>query len=898
MSQSMSDGTEADEGAKGASGASEATPGTSRPLDLLDLAGLDDPEPPSEDEIYDRFFRWVSSRGYTPWPHQQDAVLDLVTGSSVILATPTGSGKSMVAQALMFDALATGRRGWYTAPIKALVTEKFFDLVSIFGKENVGMITGDSHINTDAPIICCTAEILANEALRGQEDDIGAVAMDEFHYFGDPQRGSAWQIPLLTLPHAQFLLMSATLGDTTGIVRLLERQNEHEVDVIDDARRPVPLSYRYVLTDVPQTVHELLGKGDSPVYIVHFSQAAAVSTAEDLSSYGVATKEQREAIKEVMHGFRFTTKFGQTLRRLLATGVGVHHAGMLPRYRRLVEQLAQKGLLPVICGTDTLGVGINVPIHTVLLTALVKYDGVRERRLRAREFHQIAGRAGRSGFDSEGLVVSEAPDYEIENAKLAAKAARNPGKKKPKGRKKGPEKGATTWDKQTFDRLIAAHPETLVPHLEITNSLVLDEVWQGGDAMQRIERLINESAQPDRQKAELLSRADEIMATLINTGIVDRQENGDGSVDYSTTLDLPDNFSLDEPLSPFLLAALELLDPQSPTYDLDLISMVEATLEDPMPILRAQQRQARDRAMERMREDGLDYDERMEKLQEVTWPKPLNDLLSRAFEQYRTDVPWAKDYRLSPKSVLRDMVETASDFNGYIARYGISRAEGTLLRYLSDAYHVLVRTVPDEKMTDGLEDIVDWLRLVIRGVDSSLVDEWENAGTDGQQQEEDATSLAAPGTRGVVQDRKGLELLVRNALFRRVILVSQERSDELGDMDSRWGMGKRAWDDTLDDIYDEHDEILTGPEARSREFFVLDESPETTLKRWHARQILDDSDGDHDWAIDATVDLEASQNEGQAVFEGYRVATIEELLDAGDDIENRPAFGPSRSARR
>lgn len=850
-----------------------------KPLDLLDFL----PEDGSDlnaDEVYDDFFAWVESRGYTPWQHQQDAVLSLVSDEHVILSTPTGSGKSMVAQALMFLALATGRRGWYTAPIKALVSEKFFDLVDIFGKDNVGMITGDTRINADAPLICCTAEILANAALRGEGRDIGCVAMDEFHFYGDPQRGWAWQVPLLTLPHTQFLLMSATLGDTTDIEKLLDRQTTRQTETIADAPRPVPLAYKYVTTALPETVSSLLEKGDSPVYVVHFAQEAALADAQDLSSYGVASKEQREAIKKELAGFRFTTAFGKTLRRLLVTGVGVHHAGMLPRYRLLVERLAQKGLLPVICGTDTLGVGINVPIHTVVLTALTKFDGNRQRRLRAREFHQIAGRAGRSGFDSQGLVVAEAPDYEIENARAVAKAKGDP-KKLKKIHKKSPREGFVGWDEQTFQKLINMAPETLVPHLQITHSMVLDEVWQGGDARMRLSALINDSQQTPKQKEELENRADEIFATLINTDVVERHEHADGSVSYEPTIDIPDNFALDEPLSPFLLAALELLDADSPTYDMDLISMVEATLEDPWPVLKAQQRQARDEALARMKEDGLDYDERMDRLQDVTYPKPLEALLEQAFDEYKHDVPWAADYELSPKSVLRDMVETASDFNGYIARYGIARSEGTLLRYLSDAYRVLSRTVPDDKLDDRLDEIIDWLRLVVRTVDSSLVDEWENAGA-----EQEGATVAAPQTvERVVEDPKGLTLLIRNALFRRVILISKEDSQALADLDRDWGMNIHAWDDTLDDLYDEHDQILTDQDARSSQFFLLDRSHEEDRHTWHARQILDDADDDHDWAIDADVDLDATQEEGTVVFEHYLVAPISQILEKPGEEE-------------
>ena len=210
--------------------------------------------------------------------------------------------------------------------------------------------------------------------------------------------------------------------------------------------------------------------------------------AQALASYGVATKEQREAVKEAMKGTRFTTGFGKTLKRLLGCGVGVHHAGMLPRYRLLVERLAQQGLLPVICGTDTLGVGINGPIHTVLLTALAKYDGRKQRRLRAREFHQIAGRAGRAGFDTEGLVIAEAPEHDIENARAMAKAAGDP-KKQRKVKKKKPPEGFVGWSEQTFNRLVSAEPEVLAPHMRVTHSMVLALVARGGDAWSRVSDL-------------------------------------------------------------------------------------------------------------------------------------------------------------------------------------------------------------------------------------------------------------------------------------------------------------------------------------------------------------------------------------------------------------------------
>ncbi len=830
-----------------------------------------EPEPwLTADEALDRFLGWVAARGIELWPHQEEALMDLMVGDHVILGTPTGSGKSLVALGLHFMALATGRRAYYTAPIKALVSEKFFDLVDILGRENVGMITGDAHINAEAPVICCTAEILANQALReGEGADVGCVAMDEFHFYGDADRGWAWQVPLLTLPKAQFLLMSATLGDVSAIAASLKERTGTDVDVVADAPRPVPLEYEYVEMPLEGTVELALRKGEAPLYLVHFSQDAALATAQALSSYGVATKEQREQVKEAVKGTRFTTAFGKTLKRLLASGVGVHHAGMLPRYRLLVEKLAQQGLLPVICGTDTLGVGINVPIHTVVLTALTKFDGHKMRRLRAREFHQIVGRAGRSGFDTEGMVIAEAPEHDIENAKLVAKAGDDP-KKLRKIKKKQPPEGFVTWNKQTFERLIAAVPETLKPRMKITHSMVLSEVVQGGDAYARVRKLIADSAQTDEEKAALRVRADEIFDTLANADVIEQVEGEDGAVEYVTTVDLPEDFALDQPLSPFLLAALELLDPESETYAFDVISMAEATLEDPRQVPRAQERAARDKAMADMKADGVEYEERLEKLADVTYPRPLEDLLEAAFERYCAEVPWARDFALAPKSVLRDMLEGAADFKGYVQRYGIARSEGTLLRYLADAYRVLDRTIPADKRDERLEDVIAWLGFVVRSVDSSLVDEWESAGS----MFEAAPPSAADA---VVRDRRGLTVLVRNALFQRVRLAAQGRTAELGKLDQEWGCGEPRWQRALDAYFEAHEAIAIDADARSTAYLAIDEADEKAERVWHVRQIFSDPEGDHDFAITADVDLDATQEEGEAVFKNFRVGFAEEL---------------------
>ena len=828
----------------------------------------------TEEEAFEAFTNWVADRGIELWPHQEEALMSLMVGDHVILGTPTGSGKSLVALGMHFMAMCFGETSYYTAPIKALVSEKFFNLVELLGRDNVGMITGDVHINTEAPVICCTEEILANQALReGPDALVHSVAMDEFHFFSDTDRGWAWQVPLLTLPKTQFLLMSATLGDVTQIADLLRRQTTRDVSNVTDAPRPVPLSYEYALTPLEGTVELALRKDEGPLYVVHFSQDAALTSAQNLASYGVATKEQREAVKEAMKGAQFSTAFGKTLKRLLGCGVGVHHAGMLPRYRLLVEKLAQQGLLPVICGTDTLGVGINVPIHTVVLTQLTKFDGRKMRRLRSREFHQIAGRAGRSGFDTEGVVIAEAPEHEIENHKAEVKAAGDP-KKLKKIKKKRPPENFVNWNEDTFNKLIESVPEQLTPRMRITHSMVLAEVEQGGNARARVDQLIEDSLQPAEEKVKLHVRAAEVLQTLIDADVVVHEVDENGEDVYSVTMDLPEDFALDQPLSPFLLAALELLDPESPEYAFDLVSMVEATLEDPRQVLRAQERKARDAAMAEMKMDGVDYDERLERIADVTYPKPLEDLLDAAFSKYCDAVPWARDYCLRPKSVLRDMLESAADFKGYIQKLGIMRYEGILLRYLSEAFRGLDRTIPEDKRTEQLKDIIAWLGLIVRSVDSSLVDEWENAGA-----VLDAAPPDAAGVEAVVRDRRGLTVLVRNALFSRVRMAAHRDAAGLGEADGDWGFGERAWMQALDEYYETHEEILLDADARSKAYLMFDEADEEELRVWHVRQIFHDEAGDNDFVIVADVDLDATQEGDGVVFANYRMGFADELLD-------------------
>ena len=829
------------------------------------------------DGLFDSFATWAEASGTALYPAQEEALIELLSGSNVVLATPTGSGKSLVATGMLYAALAADRRSYYTAPIKALVSEKFFALCGIFGAANVGMLTGDASVNADAPIIACTAEVLANIALReGSQADIGVVVMDEFHFYGDPDRGWAWQVPLLELPNAQFLLMSATLGDVTFLREDLTRRTGRPTALVANAERPVPLFYSYATTPMHETIGELLDTQRAPIYVVHFTQASALERAQALMSINVSTREEKAAIADTIGGFRFSTAFGSTLSRLVRHGIGVHHAGMLPKYRRLVEQLAQAGLLKAICGTDTLGVGINVPIRTVVFSALSKYDGTRSRLLTAREFHQIAGRAGRAGYDTAGTVVVQAPEHEVANLKQFAKVADDPKKRRKLVRRKVPE-GMVPWSESTMTRLVDAAPEPLTSNMRVSTAMILDVVDRAGasaatgdgssDPFTAMRRLLTENHEPRKRQLQHVREAVGIARSLLQAGVIERVGvAGDQSNErrYRLTVDLPAGFALNQPLSTFALVAVDVLDPAAESFALDVISVIEATLEDPRQILAAQLNKARGEAVAEMKAEGIEYDERIELLDDVSYPKPLEELLGHTYEVYLQSNPWAADAHLSPKSVVREMWERAFTFREFVSVYGLTRSEGAVLRYLSDAFKALRSSVPAAARTEELTDIVEWLGELVRQVDSSLLDEWEQLTSDDQPL--NAPVSARP--RPLTGNERAFTAMVRNALFRRVELFARRRWYDLGLLDADAGWTAQRWEDVVHDYFDEHDEVGIGADARGPALLIIDRQPEV----WRVRQILDDPAGDHDWGFEVEVDLAASDEEGAAVIR---------LVDAG-----------------
>jgi len=814
------------------------------------------------DEILDLFVDWASEAGFELYPAQEEALLEIMAGRHVILNTPTGSGKSLVALGLHFKALCEGRTSFYTSPIKALASEKFFALCDDFGAENVGMLTGDASINAGAKVLCCTAEVLSNMALRqGDRLDAPYVVMDEFHYYSDPERGVAWQIPLITLPRTRFLLMSATLGDVSTIAEHVRRQTEIEVALVTSEQRPVPLDFEYRETPLHVTVESLLEAGKSPIYIVNFTQRECAELAQSLTSMKISSREERERIREAMGNVRLDTPYGKEFRRFLSFGIGVHHAGLLPKYRLLVEQLAQQGLLRVISGTDTLGVGVNIPIRTVLFTRLAKFDGRKVSLLSVRDFKQIAGRAGRKGFDTQGSVVAQAPEHIIEK-RLAERKA---GEGKKRGPAKSAAKGEVTWTQETFDKLITRPPETLKSRFRVTHGMVL-ELLQRDAALDdpdlrnfdSLRELIRRCHEEEGAKSRLLSQAAVLVRSLYRAGIIRMKRDTVGNYLWAVVAeDLQWDFSLHHALSLYLVETVDQLSMESETYVLDLMTLVESILEDPDIVLRKQVDKLKQELVAQLKADGIQYEERMERLEEITHPKPLSDFLYGTFNRFRGEHPWVGGLDVHPKSIAREMYEGYLSFADYVKKYGLQRSEGVLLRYLSQLYKALDQTVPEYAKIAEVWDALGYFRALLHHTDTSLLEEWESLlhpeiRLMRLQRHQAAEAL---WLKQLLADPKAFAARIRAELHLVVRALAEKEWEDasaavLQDPDDPWT--PERFEESMKPFYEEYGELVFTPEARRHQHTHIREVDERV---WEVAQTILDPQGDNLWAVQGIVDL-------------------------------------------
>jgi superfamily II RNA helicase len=861
------------------------------PVTLYDVLPRD--EKIGNDALLGRFLEYVTRRGLSLYPAQEEAILELFEERNVILNTPTGSGKSLVASALHFKSLAQGRPSVYTCPIKALVNEKWLALCKEFGAQNVGLSTGDATINHGAPILCCTAEILANMALRdGPRCAVRDVVMDEFHYYSDRERGGAWQIPLLTLPKTRFLLMSATLGDTRFFEAELTRGNSRPTVTVSGRDRPVPLEFSYAETPLSQTVEGLVAGNQCPVYVVHFSQLEAAESAQDFTSINICTREEKAALAKALEGFKFSSPYGPEVKKWLRHGVGIHHAGLLPKYRVLVEQLAQQGLLKIICGTDTLGVGVNVPIRTVLFTRLCKFDGQKTSILTSRDFHQIAGRAGRKGFDDRGWVIAQAPEHVVENRKLEEKAARD-GKKVVK--RKPPEKHFVNWDQNTFTRLIGAPPEPLVSRFQVSHGMLLNVLSRPENGCEVMRTLLDQCHEGPKSKKALRTRAWQLFRALVDRKVVEFIPKTETGSYLRVNVDLQDDFSMNQTLSLYLLDTLPKLDPAAADYSLDLITLVESILEDPDVVLRKQLDRVKGEKIAELKQQGMEYEQRMEELEKLEYPKPRRDWIYETFNAFADQHPWVAGENIRPKSIAREMFEQFRSFADYVNDYELHRFEGVLLRHLNSVYKVLAQTVPDQAKTEPVRDMEVYLSAMIRQVDSSLMEEWERMQDPNYRPTIPEKELRPPGAeeaaKDITRDTKAFTAAVRHRIFLFLqCLARGEISATLQEIPSAPASeGSATPESRLTTAWttyrNTHSRIRLDPEARNPRHTHVRLTEDKA--HWQVEQVVLDPEEHNDWSVDFEVDLATSKATSEPQLKWIRFGSI-----GGFDSERSPDIEP------
>ena len=791
----------------------------------------------------------VEEEGTQLYPAQEEAILELYAGKNVVLNTPTGSGKSLVAEAVHFRALGMGLRTTYTSPIKALVNEKFFQLCRLFGPRFVGMTTGDARVNPEAPIQCCTAEILANQALRlGEETPVDEVILDEFHYYADPERGVAWQIPLLTLKRARFLLMSATLGELNQWREYLSALNGRPTALIHSADRPVPLRMHYVETPLAETLKRLVAGGLTPAYVVHFTQRQCAENAQNFMSLDFCSKEEKRRIAQELSGFAFTTPYGKEVQRVLRHGYGIHHGGMLPKYRALVERLAAMGCLKLIFGTDTLGVGVNIPIRTVVFTQLCKYDGHKTTLLNVRDFQQISGRAGRRKFDVQGDVFVQAPAHLIENLQLEQKAQGDAKKQKKIVPRKPPEKNYVSWNRETFLRLSEGKPEALTSRFQVSYAMILGVLnrphEQGCQALRELIGRCHESAV---QKRGLRRSAFKRFRVLVERGLITLNP-------LRLSPDLQRNFSLHQELSLYLLDTLPQVSASSELDErgrmLAILSLVEAIVENPEPILRRQlDRLKRERMLE-LKAQGMDFEARVAELEKMEIPKPHREFIYSTFNAFVERHPWFDSAHIYPKSIAREMFEGYLSFNDYVKDYALERMEGVLLKYLSEVYQVWVMTLPPAYRGPTYVELHVFLHSLVHQTDSSLINEWRALGVSSPQRADSSShipeSLSAHSMTVWTRNQcfRALQALARQDFAEFALIAPPEEPDDLATV-----APEEAWREFCADY---GETLLLTPEARFPQYCRIQRGTAEDA-RWMIEQICLDTQKHADWGLRFTL---------------------------------------------
>jgi hypothetical protein len=504
----------------------------------------------------------------------------------------------------------------------------------------------------------------------------------------------------------------------------------------------------------------------------------------------------------------------------------------------------------------------------VLFTQLCKYDGSGTKTLAVRDFKQICGRAGRRGYDSIGYVIAQAPEHVIENLRLEQKASKSG--KKSFVKRKPPEKGYVAWDEKTFRKLLDSPPEKLVSSFTVHHGMLLNVLGrQDEDGCAALKKIIADSHEPPAKRKALKRRAFQLFRGLVEghiLRIVPPAERA-GPAKVALNVELQEDFSMNQALGLYLIDAVPQLDRESPDYALNVISLVEAILENPEVVLRKQVDALKGELIGRLKNEGVEYEERMARLEEVEWPKPGKDFIYDTFNAFVAGRPWMAEGNVRPKSIAREMFENWQSFEDYVKTYGLERSEAVLLRHLSEVYKVLSQTVPPAAKTEELVEAEQFLEDILRSVDSSLLDEWEKLRNPDYVPEKEKP-VAERRAVAFTRNRAAFTRALRNAIFDLVKALAHDQADAvLGQIEPADSAGA-AWTRDrvfalLDAYHEEHERIRLDPEARSIKHTHLDTDEP---RRWTVHQTLVDPEELNDWTLRLTVDLDRSDAEARPVL--------------------------------
>ncbi len=476
-------------------------------------------------------------------------------------------------------------------------------------------------------------------------------------------------------------------------------------------------------------------------------------------------------------------------------------------------------------------------------------------------------------------MVAQAPEHVVENLKLEGKASKG-GKKFV--RRQPPEKNFVAWDKNTFSRLISAPPERLVSRFQVTHGMLLNVLSRQGDGCQAMQDLITRSHETPKAKKAHMKRAWQLFRSLVERKIVEFIPKTEAGAYLRVNVDLQEDFSMDQVLSLYLLETIPLVDPQSPNYALDLITLVESILEDPGMILRKQLDRVKDQKMMEMKQQGIEYDQRMEELEKLEYPKPNREFIYSTFNAFADRHPWVGQENIQPKSIAREMFEQFRSFADYIKDYELQRAEGLLLRHLSRVHKVLTQTVPDAAKNDAVREMELYLGTMIRQVDSSLVDEWEKMRDPNYQPRGETKEVRPPGAeeadKDVTLDTKAFTAAIRVRIFmflRGLIIGDFEAA--LTALDSAEQPGGEPWTTeqlraTMESYHIEHEYLCLDPNARNvRHTYV---TVAEDKKSWRVQQMLVDPEELNDWVAEFEIDLAKSRAEEKPVIRLKKIGAL------------------------